>query len=507
MNRNKIAFFKILSPFDYKFPLKVRDNPKYDNYPLINKNAIIEAIEAYDDKLHYTKTRSYLDISNLGLNVEGRFLAENIPEVPSIVIDEICTKKILYKTLKKHDITHIALSTYGSGLEKNIELIKIILTEFEDKELYIGGVGVVFPHLHELVKKQNICTGNGVNWLRAKFNLKSLKTDEFEIPKIIGNFPGFPTPLKTAYLITQIGCPYDCDFCITTNFLKYNPFSRQEKIIQYFKDLSSNSKQDIILFMNEPNAFFPELTWKRIFNYFIQNPTELDNNIFIAFDGSLNHINKFDLERIQYKSPLKFLIISYGIESTLKGGYAKNKGKPEKVIQRLNQLGIITRQNYIIGLPFHTPKTIELEIQNNLKFNSDLYSVSNFIPIPMTPLYTQLKMENRLYNRTLPPEFLYSFGFQPFHQKYIGGGFNILQYLFKAFYENEKKQINVYGKFADKLMDLITISNSRIIKRLAEIFLKIDKLYFKSFQSRVNNDLITEYKKKMENYRSRYRKL
>ncbi|GAG69412.1 unnamed protein product, partial [marine sediment metagenome] len=160
-----------------------------------------------------------------------------------------------------------------------------------------------------------------------------------------------------------------------------------------------------------PNAFFPEHTWKKIFSHFIENSDRIDNNIFIAFEGSLNHINKFDLETIQRKSPIKFLFISYGIESTLKGGYLKNQGNPEKIINRLNKVGIVTKQNYILGLPHHTKKNIDLEIKNNLKFNPDLYSVYSFKPIPGTPLYNQLYEENCLYDRSLPTDFLYAFNF------------------------------------------------------------------------------------------------
>ncbi|MFX1525319.1 MAG: hypothetical protein ACFFCC_17560 [Promethearchaeota archaeon] len=504
MNRSKIVFFKILSPMDTKFPLKVRENPKYDNHPLINKKAIDEAIDEYDEKLYYTRGKSFFDISDLSLNIEGRFLAENIPEVPSIVIDDICTPKILFKTLKKDDVTHIALSTYASGLDKAIEIIKIIQSEFKDKALYIGGVGAVYPHFQEIVNPKNICIGNGVNWLRQKFNLRRYKGEDFKIPKIIGDFPGIPIPVKTAYLITQIGCPQNCDFCITTKLLKYQPFSRHEKIINAIEELSSHSKKDIFLFINEPNAFYPETTWKKVFEYFIKNRENFDKSIFIAFDGSLNHINKFDLESIQMKSPLKFTLISFGIESTLEGGYIKNQGNPEKTIERLNNLGIITKQNYILGLPFHTPKTIDVDIENNLKLDSDIYAISNFIPIPLTPLYNQLELERRHYDRTLPPEFLYSYGFQPFNHEYLGGGFNILKYLFRALYESEKKLVSIYGNFANKLMDLFGISHSRKIKWAANIFLKLDKFYLKSFQTRMSDDLIITYRQRFERARHRY---
>ncbi|MHA2185683.1 MAG: hypothetical protein ACXAAI_11845 [Promethearchaeota archaeon] len=507
MSNSKIAFFKILSPLDTKFPLRVRDDPKYDNHPLINKEAINEALEEYDEKLNYSNSNTFFDITNLDLNIEGRFLAENIPEIPSIVVDKVCDEKILHKTLKKHDITHIALSTYISGLDKAIEIVKIIQSEYKDIELYIGGVGVVYPHLPELVNPRNVCIGNGVNWLRRKFNLKQYSPQDFKIPTIIGDFPGVPIPVETAYLITQIGCSQNCDFCITTNLLKYQPFTRHDRIIKTIEGLSSRSKKDIFLFINEPNAFFPEKTWNKVFKHFINNRGNYDRSIFIAFDGSLNHINKFDLEAIQYKSPLKFLLISFGIESTLEGGYLKNQGNPAKIIDRLNNLGIITKQNYILGLPFHTPKTIDVEIENNLKFDSDIYAISNFVPIPLTPLYNQLDFENRHYDRSLPPEFLYSYGFQAFNHKHFGGGFNILKYLFKALYESEKKLVSIYGNFANKLMDLFAISHSQKIKWAANIFLKLDKIYFKSFRLRMSNELVVNYQQRFDQVKSRARNL
>ncbi|MFX1502272.1 MAG: hypothetical protein ACFFDH_15025 [Promethearchaeota archaeon] len=507
MTENRIAFFKSLSLIDRAFPLKVRDDPKYDNHPLINKEAIDDAIKEYRNKVAYATRKNISNVSVLKANIEGRLLAENIPEIPSIVIDDICTKEILRKTLNKYDITHIALSVYATGLSNSIKIIKTIQSEFYDLELYIGGVGTVYPCLQELVEPKNTCIGNGINWLRDKFNLKPLSNEEFKIPKIFGDFPESPVPMKTAFLITQLGCPNDCDFCITPNFLKYKPLSNEDKIIQFIEDLCSESNKDIFLFMVEPNAFFPEHTWKKIFNHFIENSGEIDNNIFIGFEGSLNHINKFDLETIQRKSPIKFLLISYGIESTLRGGYLKNQGNPEKIVERLNKVGIVTKQNYILGLPFHTKKDIDLEIENNLKFRPDLYSVYNFKPIPRTPLYNKLKSENRLYDKTLPLEFLYAFGFLPFNHEYLGGGFNILKYIFKGIYENEKRSIDIYGNFSNKLLDLFALTNSRKIKWAAKSFMKINSMYLYSFRARMPKRVTAIYKQRLKSLKQKYKNL
>lgn len=507
MTENTIAFFKSLSLIDRAFPLKVRDDPKYDNHPLINKEAIDEAVKEYKNKVAYATNKNIPNVSVLKTNIEGRLLAENIPEIPSIVIDEVCTEELLRKTIDKHDITHIALSVYATGMEETIKIINTIQSEFKDVVLYMGGVGTVYSQLQELVEPKNTCIGNGTNWLREKFNLKPISNENFIIPKIFGNFPESPVPMKTAFLITQLGCPNNCDFCITPNFLSYTPLSNSNKIIRFIEDLSSESDKDVFLFMVEPNAFFPEHTWKKVFNYFIKNSERIDNNIFIGFEGSLNHINKFDLETIQRKSPIKFLIISYGIESTLKGGYLKNQGNPKKIIERLNKVGIVTKQNYILGLPHHTKKNIDLEIENNLNFRPDLYSVYNFKPIPGTPLYNQLKLENRLYDKTLPLEFLYAFGFLPFTHEHLGGGFNILKYIFKGVYENEKRSIDIYGNFSNKLFDLFALTNSRKIKWAAKAFMKINSMYFYSFRARMPKRLTSIYKQKLKSLKQRYRNL
>ncbi|MHA1986627.1 MAG: hypothetical protein ACW98D_08315 [Promethearchaeota archaeon] len=507
MTEKRIAFIKSLSLVDRSFPLKVRDDPKYDNNPLINKKAIDEAVKEYKNKVPYAYSKNILNVSDFRINIEGRLLAENIPEIPSIVVDEMCNEEILYKTLNKNDITHIALSVYATGMRETKKLINIIQSEFKDIELYIGGVGTVYPYIKDLLEPKNTCIGNGINWLREKFNLKLLSNEDFNIPKIFGNFPESPVPMKTAFLITQLGCPNKCDFCITPNFLKYKPFSNKAKIIRCIEELSSESDKDLFLFMIEPNAFFPEHTWKEIFNYFIENKNRIDNNIFIAFEGSLNHINKFDLEKIQEKSPIKFLLISYGIESTLKGGYLKNQGNPEKIIERLNKVGIVTKQNYILGLPFHTKKDINLEIKNNLKYNPDLYSVFSFKPVPTTPLYNQLKNENRLYGNNLPPEFLYAFGFLPFIHEHLGGGFNILKHIFKALYENEKKSIDVYGNFSNKLLDLFALTKSSKIKWVAKSFMKMNKLYLNSFQARMPYRLTSIYKQRVKNLKQKFKDL
>ena len=101
MSKNKIVFFKSLSVLNRSFALKVLHDPKYDNNPLINKEAIHESMDKYRDKLDFLDTEFSPTIPKLDRNIEGHYLAQNIPEITSVVVDEICNMEILYKTLYK----------------------------------------------------------------------------------------------------------------------------------------------------------------------------------------------------------------------------------------------------------------------------------------------------------------------------------------------------------------------------------------------------------------------
>jgi len=485
------------------FALQVLESTKYDNNPLINKDAIESAFNEYGKKLNPSNTKVTNNIHDCNLNIEGNFISKNIPEIPSIVIDKVCTKDILIKSLDKYDdITHIALTIYAEGMDNSLEIVQTIQSDFSYINLLAGGVGVSYPHIRELIPPRDICKGEGVNFLRKKFNLSLLSDEDFKIPKIFGNISSFPIPVKGSYLITQLGCLYNCDFCPSPYLYKYKPFSNAKKIIHYLENLCYSSEKDIFLFICDPNAFNPFQTWKKVFEYFIENPNNIDIKIFIFSLSSLHHLNKFDLETIQKKSPINFFLVNYGIESVI-NEYPKNKGSPKKVVERLNELNIITYQSFIIGLPFHTPDLLNLDVRKNLEYDSDMYFVSAYKPVPITPLYQRLKSEGRIFGKELPPEFLYVLDYMPFKHPYLGYGFDILKYCFFSYIESEKKTIDVYGKLSEKLLGVLEHTDSRKIKRAAKIFSNISQANFKFFQKRMPTNLSKIYENQIESNRKK----
>lgn len=469
LTNKKIIFLKsmiLAEKSTEEFALDALNNEKYDNYPnYINKKEIEKTFDQYWDKLNPFNSEIYTDSYSIAPNVEGHFLSQNLPDsVESIVVDELCTPELISKYLDKHDdITHVGLSVYAKRMDKSLENISLITKYYPDKVLYLGGIGVLYPHIQNLVNdkiinRENVCfQGNGVNWLRNKMGFNSIKSIDFKIPRIISSISGFPKLFHSEYLVTQVGCPLKCDFCITNAFLQYNPFCHKpEKIIEHLNLIRRSYDNDIFILVSDPNSFFPEKIWKEVFDHFSKPEVKKESDNFIHFiaAASLAHLNNFDIEKIQKNCCLKILMVNFGMESTLEGGYKKNLGITNELINKMKKNGVSPNQNFILGLPVHTKDNISVEIRNNLKYKSDWFLINTFKPLAGTPLYGTIKNDGRLFGLDLPPEFLYQDGFFPFNHKNLGGGFSILKYAFEAYIECEKVNSDIYSNFA------ITFSNS-----------------------------------------------
>lgn len=512
MSKCKMLFVKSLDKrvlfSTEEFAREVLNDPHYDNIPFVDKGSIQRAFDLYGDKLVSLDQDVNSALGGITLNIEGHFLASNLPEIETIVTDQSCDTYMLDQILgDNQDITHIGLTAYVSGMDKTIDLIKHIQEKYPEKELYVGGVGAVYPHIEAVIKEKNkICTGEGVSFLRKHLGLSELKSEEMKITSVHGQAAFIPLSRPAIYVVTQLGCFNNCDFCITNKMHRYNPFSKSEQIINYFDQLLKNSKQDEFVVLCEPNAFNPVAVWKRVFNFFIENANSYDNKIFLFGPSSIKTLSQFDLEKIQYESPLKIFFVNYGIEKTVGEGYEKNGGDPKGMIRHMNRLGIVTNHSYIVGLPEQNSEMVDEEIRNNLEYESDFINIITFKPIPKTTLYEQLEKKNRIITMKVPPEFLYVDGYLPFDHEYFGPGFTLLEQTFKAYYENEKGIVDICNNVCNKLIRLWEICGSQVLLQLAEKYLETSRKRLPSFSKRMPSEVTNEYKRCLLDTQKRFDK-
>ncbi len=219
-------------------------------------------------------------------------------------------------------------------------------------------------------------------------------------------FGGKPSLLSSIPLLTSVGCPNSCDFCIDWN----NPYALlpldqleddMRYIFQYFPR--------VMIGLHDPNF---AIKFDQVFNVMERIPNSRGNNY--VMETSLSILRGSRLKRL--KNMGNFYVIP-GIESwTAYSGKVgaqpmiEPRDKLEKVIEHFNIIrpyvtGI--QANFLFGLDIDTgDEPIEL----TKEFTSRVpYAMTNInIPIPFgkTPLYEKYLSEDRLLT-SMPFTFYY----------------------------------------------------------------------------------------------------
>ena len=77
--------------------LDILNDPKYDDFPqYVDKTMIQDTFDEYGYKLNPFNSNIYANIIN-SPNIEGHYLAANLPEIDSLVINETCSTNNIHK--------------------------------------------------------------------------------------------------------------------------------------------------------------------------------------------------------------------------------------------------------------------------------------------------------------------------------------------------------------------------------------------------------------------------
>lgn len=229
-------------------------------------------------------------------------------------------------------------------------------------------------------------------------------------------------------IVTALGCPYQCTFCINVIVRKKCCFREAGEIVERIKFLKSNYGADFIQPLDE--NFFVDR--KRTFEFL--DLLEKENlNIKWRPQTRADYFsdNYVDFETVKRLSRSGMVVAAMGVESASQSMLDKLKKnlKVEQIIkaaEMLSRANIIPKMNFMVGLPGETERDIEntyrlaLKIRNMVKISC--VSVTPFRPYPGSPLYKEI-VDNYGYSppRSLKEwaklserEFVDSFGYESF---------------------------------------------------------------------------------------------
>jgi len=307
---------------------------------------------------------------------------------------------------------------------------------------------------------------------------------------------GKPFPFTSIPLLTSIGCPNSCDFCIDWN----NPYvllsldqleTDMRYIFQHFPK--------VMISFHDPNF---AVNFEQVFNVLEKIPRRRRNTYII--ETSLSILRGSRLERL--KNMGKFYIVP-GIESwtaysnkVSAGSKITPREKLEKVIEQLNIMrpyvtGI--QANFIFGLDVDTgdePVELTKEFASRVPFVMPNFNIP--VPFGNTPLYERYLSEDRI---------LTAMPFTFYYMPYLV--YTVKNYSTTVFYEKlidmvdyissgsmlQKKLKKAPAPFASGYNIVKTLSNRQIIGRLRYILnLLNNDRQFRAFHEH-ETDILPEY--------------
>ena len=238
--------------------------------------------------------------------------------------------------------------------------------------------------------------------------LKNIPGVEERMPEIRSStfLKGKPFPFTSVPMITSIGCPNSCDFCIDwNNPYTLLPLDQLEADMRYvFQHFPR-----VMIGLHDPNF---AVKFEQVFNVLEKIPNRSRNSY--TMETSLSILHGSRLERL--KNMGNFYIIP-GVESWMAysnkvgaGSQTSPREKLNKVIEQFNTIrpyvtGI--QANFIFGLDVDTgdePIELTKEFASRVPFVMPNFNIP--VPFGNTPLYEKYLNEDRLLT-SMPFTFYY----------------------------------------------------------------------------------------------------
>lgn len=462
-----------------------------DTYPDMKKWATAEIFNQVEDWPDNLQFQVNLD----QINVAGHFIAQNI-DTPTKVMDVSATPVTILAELEKDSYSHVGLGIFVDSYSDFIDCTKTIRKFDPNIKILAGNVGCMFEGTEKHV--DYTCKGRGVPFLRKMFGEEINKPYNLVIipdhQRI--TFNGQVTSTNLVRIVSKIGCPNQCDFCVTnklfngefTGFL-CSPQQFHDSVVEYRNELG----KDFILHFAEPTAVFSLKWWYELFELFEGEVGDYP----MYLGGMATSFNRFELEKIK-NSSLRFDVINIGVES-FNQNYNKNKSVNIKnLIARYQNYGIGVYCTYIIGFDYHTPENVWEDVEKLIDLDALIYGILNLHPLPETPIWERFVAENRLLD--VPNDFHYLPGFQSYTHPHFKPGFeDILPIMceINKYVEKERGNLSLQLYNIKKRLLLIRDNNKRDIRKQARLYQSISKFLYPAWKDYLNpsNQQIENYVK------------
>ncbi|UCG12278.1 MAG: radical SAM protein [Deltaproteobacteria bacterium] len=327
------------------------------------------------------------------------FLAENLSSVFTTVLD-FPTWEDFVRELE-NEYTHVGISFIQPNVLKAKRMARYIRNHYAQTKIILGGYGTILPDLKKIVPCDEICRGEGVNWLREYFGEDPREPIRHPIMHGVAQkrIYGFRDIIDdSAVIFPGLGCTNGCFFCSTSHKFdnRYIPLLPSgESVFDVCHKAEELLGVDGFAIIDENFLKMPDRArdllammerYRRPYSFAIFSSAET-----IAEVG------------VDFLLRLGVCLVWIGVESE-RCPFSKTGGiNVSSLIGELQAKGITVISSSILFLEQHDRVSIEQEIEWAIALGSDLHQFMQLIPFPGTPLYSKYVSEGKMI-----PDFPYA---------------------------------------------------------------------------------------------------
>lgn len=309
--------------------------------------------------------------------------------------------------LRDHPYDVVGISAIQPNLEKARAMCSVVRRVRPQATVVVGGHVAGLPDAEDILDADHVVRGDGVRWFR-----RYLGEDEerpIRHPLIVSGFgtrslgvsPREGRGDTAATLIPSVGCPLGCDFCATSAM-----FGGKGKVVHFYRtgdelfDLMRQLEGALgvrSFFVMDENFLLDRRRALRLLELMERHSRPWALYLF----SSANALSLYTMDELVR---LGVSWVWMGLEGK-DSHYGKLRHADTRTLVReLQSHGIRVLGSSIVGLPEHTPESIDAAIDWAVEHDTDFHQFMLYTPVAGTPLHALHAARGTLLSREECPE-------------------------------------------------------------------------------------------------------
>lgn len=355
----------------------------------------INPMELYHNQV--TRTQGVFSLRMFHRSFGLMMIQANL-ENPTTLIDFPDQERFI-EEITNHAYDIVGISSIIPNVGKVKRMCELIRYHRPDATIIVGGHIANLGGVEDLIDADYIVKGDGVAWLRKYLGQDAGAPIQHPLTlsanglRILGHRLREKSGETAAIVIPSVGCPMGCNFCSTSALFGgkgrfINFYDTGDELFAVLEQLEKTLRTQSFFVLDE--------------NFLLHRKRALRLLELIEEHGKSWSFYVFSSARVLQSYRLEQLV-SLGISWVWTGlegkasQYRKTNGVDTMaMVRRLQANGIRVLGSTIIGLEEHTPENIDEVIEYAVDHATDFHQFMLYTANPGTPLYGELKRQNRL---------------------------------------------------------------------------------------------------------------